>query len=79
MPFRKVTEIWRSWGQHWEMKGLCFIDDRARTLVAASQSGLQSRVAATLSRMGGHKDLAVSGDVYDMVLGYHHMMLHLIR
>lgn len=42
MPFRKVTEIWRGWGQHWEMKELGFIDDRARTSVAASQSGLQS-------------------------------------
>lgn len=69
MPFRKVTEIWRGWGQHWEMKELGFIDGRARTSVAASQSGLQSRVAVTLSGMGGHKDLAVSGNVYDTGLG----------
>lgn len=61
------------------MKAPCFIDDRDRTSVAASQSGLQPRVAVILSRMGGQKDLAVSGNVYDTVLGYHYMMLHLIR
>lgn len=51
------------------MKELGFIDGRARTSVAASQSGLQSRVAVILSGMGGHKDLAVSGNVYDTGLG----------
>lgn len=78
MPFRKVTEIWRGWEQYWEVKVLGFTEDRASTLVAAPQRWITSGAAGTLPRMRGHKDLAVSGNESDTLLGEDGRVLHLM-